>query len=61
MPEKVQDEIARLVLTFTHQGSESFELTPEEDESMRVSREQAARGEFATDEEVQAVWARYGF
>ncbi len=28
-------------------------------ESIRVSREQIARGEFASDAEIEAIWARH--
>jgi hypothetical protein len=35
------------------------ELTPEEEASLRESLAQADRREFATDEEVRTVWAKY--
>ena len=56
-----QDEIARIVLQLARQDDEpAFALTPEEAASFDVSFAQAARGEFATDEQVRAIWAKHG-
>jgi predicted transcriptional regulator len=41
-------------------GSTAVPLTPEEDAALAESLAEAERGEFATDEEVRAVWARHG-
>ena len=35
-------------------------LTPEERDAIAASKAAAARGEFATDEEVRAVWSKHG-
>jgi predicted transcriptional regulator len=35
-------------------------LTPEEQAAIAASKAAAARGEFATDEQVRAVWAKRG-
>jgi len=35
-------------------------LTPEEQAAIAASKAAAARGEFATDEQVRAVWAKHG-
>ena len=35
-------------------------LTPEERDAIDKSKAAAARGEFATDDEVRAVWAKHG-
>jgi len=59
-PDK-QDDIARVILELA--GSDDIapvSLTPEERAAIEHSRAQAARGEFATDDEVRAVWARHG-
>jgi predicted transcriptional regulator len=37
-----------------------YELTPEEAADTDASLAEAERGEFATDEEVRAVWAKHG-
>jgi predicted transcriptional regulator len=55
-----QDDIARAI--FELAGSDLTEpvpLSPEEQEAIARSKAAAARGEFATDEEMQAVWAKY--
>ena len=39
---------------------EPYELTPEEAAELDASLDEAAQGEFATDEEVRAVWAKHG-
>jgi predicted transcriptional regulator len=35
-------------------------LTAGEEASLEESIQQTERGEFATDEEVRAIWAKYG-
>ncbi len=52
-----QDEIARLVLTLSGGEQAPVQLTPEEEASFGESLAQAARNEFARDEQVRAVWA----
>ena len=37
-----------------------YALTPEEEADLDASLAEAERGEFATDEEVRAVWAKHG-
>lgn len=62
LPAEAQDDIARILLRLVGDDDEGpvVELSPEEEAAIAVSKEQAARGEFATDEEVRAVWAKYG-
>ncbi len=36
------------------------ELTPEEDAALDRSDAAAARGDFATDEQITAIWAKHG-
>ena len=36
-----------------------YMLTAEEETSLQESLAQAARGEFATDEEIRAIWAKH--
>jgi len=54
-PPERQDEIARMVLLQAGHGEPVIQLTPEEDASLT----EADRGEFATDDEVRAVLAKY--
>jgi predicted transcriptional regulator len=56
-----QDEIAHVILQLTGADlAEPVPLSPKEREAIERSMAAASRGEFATDEEVQAVWAKYG-
>ena len=56
---QAQDDIARSVLFLAGEEAEPVQLTDEEEASMAESLAQAARGEFATDEEVAAVFAKH--
>ena len=55
-----QDDIARLVLQLAADEAPPVFLTDEERAAIKVSKAAAARGEFATDEQVRAVWAKHG-
>ncbi len=56
-----QNEIARVVLRLAGADDESpAALTPEEKAAVAASKAAAARGEFATDDEVRATWAKHG-
>jgi len=61
LPPTDQDEIARAILQLA--GCDDVAPVPlsrEEAEALARSRAAAARGEFATEEEVRALWARHG-
>jgi hypothetical protein len=61
LPPDGQDDIARVVLRLTGVDDEApVTLTPEEQDALAASRAAAARGEFATDEQVRTVWIKYG-
>jgi hypothetical protein len=56
-----QDDIARAIMELAGQdGVAPVPLTPEERAAIERSKAAAARGEFATDDEVRAVWAKHG-
>ena len=56
-----QDEIARAIMQLAGADEASpVPLTPDERHAVAKSKAAAARGEFATDEEVRAVWAKHG-
>lgn len=56
-----QDDIARAILQLAGAGSDQpVPFSPEEREAIARSKKAAARGEFATDEQVRAVWAKRG-
>lgn len=53
-----QDEIARAILQLAGLDEAGpAPLTPEERDAIAKSKAAAARGEFATEEEVRSVWA----
>jgi len=61
LPPDAQDDIARVVLQLTGSDeSAAVALLPEERLVIAASRAAAARGDFATDEQVRAVWAKHG-
>ena len=60
LPEEVQDDLARMLLQFAGVEQPPYVLTPEEEADIDASLAEAERGEFATDEEVRAVWAKHG-
>jgi predicted transcriptional regulator len=56
-----QDSIAHVVLRLTGADDEQpVQLTPDEQAAIAASKAAAARGEFAPDEQVRAVWAKHG-
>ncbi len=61
LPAAAQDDIARVVLRLAGADDESpVPLTRDEQAAISQSKAAAARGEFATDEQVRAVWAKHG-
>jgi predicted transcriptional regulator len=60
LPEDTQDELARILLQLAGVEQPSYELSPEEAADIDASLAEAERGEFATDEEVAAIWAKQG-
>ena len=61
LPPDAQDDIAHVVLRLTGADEEPpVPLAPEEQAAIAASKAAAARGEFATDEQVRAVWAKRG-
>ena len=59
MPPEMQDEVARLVLLYAGEVEPVIQLTPEEEADIRKTDEEIARGDLATEEEMQAIWAKY--
>jgi predicted transcriptional regulator len=60
LPSDQQDELARVLLRLADAEQEPVPLSQHERSAIAVSKAAAARGEFATDEEVRAVWTSYG-
>jgi hypothetical protein len=61
LPPDAQDDIARVVLRLVGADDESpVPLTPDEQAAVAVSRAAASRGQFATEEQVRALWVKHG-
>jgi hypothetical protein len=60
LPPDVQDDIARVVLQLARDDAAPVTLSPEERDAISLSKSAADRGEFATEEQVRAVWAKHG-
>ena len=61
LPPEAQDDIAHVVLRLAGADDEPpVPLTAEEQAAIASSKAAAARGEFASDEEVRAVWTKHG-
>lgn len=60
LPQDQQDEIAGAILQLLgSDGGPEVSLNPQERAAIARSREAAARGEFASEEDVRSVWARH--
>ncbi len=60
LPPDMQDDIARVVLQLARDDAAPVTLSSEERDAISKSKASAERGEFATDEQVRAVWAKHG-
>lgn len=61
LPPDAQDNIAHVVLRLTGADDEPpVSLTADEQAAITASKAAAARNDFATDEQVRAVWAKHG-
>ena len=59
LPPETQDEIARVVLQLAGDDEFAVSLTDDERAALAQSKAAAERGDFASDEEVRAVWAKH--
>ncbi len=61
LPSDAQDDIARVVLQLAGADEAvTVMLSGDERKAIAASKEAAARGEFATDAQVQATWDKHG-
>jgi predicted transcriptional regulator len=58
-PAERQEDAAAILLEMEQQDSSVYELSEEELAEIEVALEEADRGEFATDEEMKALFDRY--
>jgi hypothetical protein len=57
---EAQDDLARMMMMIAGEDQPVVQLSAEEKASFAESRAQAARREFATDDQVRATWAKHG-
>ena len=60
LPENRQDELAKMLIDVAAQDFHPYQFTPKELKEIEAALREAKRGKFATDEEVAAVWRRFG-
>lgn len=61
LPSEAQDDIARIVLQLAGANAASTVILSEDEKSaIAASKEAAARGEFASEAQVRATWAKHG-
>ncbi len=60
LPPEIQDELGGLLLQLAGEEQPLVQLTGAEAASFDESLAQAERREFATDDQVRAVWAKRG-
>ncbi|MDB5653023.1 MAG: hypothetical protein JWQ94_636 [Tardiphaga sp.] len=59
LPSEAQDDIARFVMQLAgNDDAAPVALTADERAAIATAKAAAARGEFATDDQVRAVWAK---
>lgn len=55
-----QDKLARTIMEIVHGGEEGvYVLSEEEEAAIEVGLAEADRGEFASEEEIEAIFAKY--
>lgn len=59
LPDEQQDELAHVLLQLVGHQPPPYRLTPEEAADLDASTAEAARGDFATDDDIRAIWAKY--
>jgi hypothetical protein len=61
LPEQDQDALGAMILALADEPLHSVaDLDDETRAAIREGLEQARRGEFATDDEIDAIWRRHG-
>lgn len=60
LPAESRDALARILLELAGEDPSVAQLSADEEESLKASLLEAERGEFATDDEIKAIWAKHG-
>ena len=58
-PEARQEDAVNMLLTMEKLGAQPYRLSPEERTEIEAALAEFSRGEVASDEEVEALFARY--
>jgi hypothetical protein len=59
LPDAIQDELANVLLQLTGEEPPLIQLTPDEERDLVEALAEADRGEFASDEAMRDLWAKY--
>lgn len=59
LPPEAQDTLAAVLLAMTDEGAGTVPLDEEARAAIREGLEQARRGEFVPDVEIEALWKRF--
>lgn len=60
LPQGRQDELARMLIDVAANDLHPYQLTDNERVAVEEGLAEAAKGQFASDEEVAAMWQRFG-
>jgi hypothetical protein len=61
LPPETQDALARLVLQLAEENDlPAIAMSDDDEASFAASMAEAERGEFVSDETIQAFWAKHG-
>jgi hypothetical protein len=60
LPDEMQGELARILLQFAGVDQPPIQLTAEEDADLAEADAEVLRGEFASEEDMAAIWAKHG-
>ncbi len=60
LPKERQNELAKMLIETAALDLQPYKLTAEERTAVEEGLAQAERGEFASNEEVTAMWKRFG-
>lgn len=61
LPSEAQDDIARIILQLAGKSdAQPVTLSADERAAITASKAAAARGEFASDAQIRATWAKHG-
>ena len=60
LPPETQDALARILLLLAGDDQSKVRLSAEEEASFEASLAQAEHREFATDDQIKAIWAKHG-